>query len=516
MKIETQIKMNKASRGILLTSIMLLALLFVGIGPDNVIPGAQAHNQNSAANGRVSDELRSRMLDGSAANTIVRVVLQFSDSPSGQLNALLNRNGVHIRSKFSYLNTFIVDLPASVVSELASFSEVSYISLDDDTKAFGHISSTTGADAVRTQTTTNLLGGTTTTSLDGTGIGIAIVDSGIDSTHTSFLAKSNGVRIVVNLDFTGEGRTDDPFGHGTHVAATAAGNGRISNAAYIGIAPNANLINLRVLDKNGAGKTSNLLSSLDWVLAHRTTNNIRVVNMSLGTPAVDSYKNDPVCKAVRKLVDAGIVVVAAAGNNGKNGMGQKVYGEIHSPGNEPSAITVGASNTFGTDARNDDAVTTYSSRGPTRSFWTDTTGVKHYDNQLKPDIVAPGNKLVYAQSANNLLVTQNPQLDANVSPVGVRDMMYLNGTSMASPVVAGAAALLLQANPHLTPNMLKMILMYTAQQLAGYNTFEQGAGQLNIEGAVRLAKLVRTDLMSTTLLGSSLLTTSTLPTPQTT
>src|SRR5205807_5298452 len=114
------------------------------------------------------------------------------------------------------------------------------------------------------------------------------------------------------------------------------------------------------------------------------------------------------------------------------------------------------------------------------------------------------------------LVTQNPQLDANVSPVAARDQMILNGTSMSSPVVAGAAALLLQLNPKLTPNEVKMILMYTAQQLAGFNTFEQGAGQLNIEGAVRLAKLVRTDLLSTTLLGSPLLTTSTLPTPHTT
>src|SRR5205807_7576473 len=111
---------------------------------------------------------------------------------------------------------------------------------------------------------------------------------------------------------------------------------------------------------------------------------IRVVNMSLGTPAVDSFKNDPICRAVRRLVDAGVVVVAAAGNNGKNSAGQKVYGHIHCPGNEPSAITVGAANNYGTDSRTDDSVTSFSSRGPTRSFWTDAAHVKHYDNLIKP------------------------------------------------------------------------------------------------------------------------------------
>src|SRR5436305_5929137 len=105
--------------------------------------------------------------------------------------------------------------------------------------------------------------------------------------------------------------------------------------------------------------------------------------MSLGAPAIDSYTYDPVCRAVRKLVDAGIVVLAAAGNNGVNSAGQKIYGQIHSPGNEASAITVGAVNTFGTDERSDDVVTTFSSRGPTRSSSIDAEGIKHYDHLIK-------------------------------------------------------------------------------------------------------------------------------------
>ena len=264
------------------------------------------------------------------------------------------------------------------------------------------------------------------------------------------------------------------------------------------------------------GSMSMVLSALDWVYSNRAAYNIRVVNMSLGAPAVSSYKNDPLCLAVRKLVDAGVVVVTAAGNDGKDAFGRKQYGAIHAPGNEPSAITVGATNTFGTNSRADDSVTSYSSRGPTRSFWTDRTGVRHYDNLIKPDVVAPGNKLIFAESANNYLVGANPGLDTGLGAGrNNQKMMYLSGTSVSAPLVSGATALLFQANPKLTPNMVKLLITYTAQQLPNINMLEQGAGQLNIEGAVRLAKLVRTDLTNKTAIGAPLLT-SAPPPPQST
>src|SRR5215204_272471 len=178
-------------------------------------------------------------------------------------------------------------------------------------------------------------------------------------------------RYGAGKDYTGENRTDDPFGHGTHVAAIAAGSAAILSGKYSGVAPGATIYNLRVLNSFGVGRVSSVLAALDDLLLYHANYNIRVVNMSLGMPAIDSYKDDPVCQAVRRLVDAGVVVVAAAGNNGKDVKGQKVYGMIHSPGNEPSAVTVGASNDAGTIDRADDVVASYSSRGPTRSFWTD-------------------------------------------------------------------------------------------------------------------------------------------------
>ena len=472
---------------------------------------ASAARRDEKPANRISDELLEAARSEGASDRRVRVILQADAGAGGELAALLRRADVKTKGRLDGLGARVVELPARLVEELSEKSGVRFVSPDRETVAFGHVSLTTGADLVRDPTLTNPTG------LDGTGIGIAVLDSGIDTSHMAFLSdKGNTRRVVYSRDFTGENRIDDPYGHGTHVASIAAGNGRISHNNYLGIAPAASILNLRVLDSHGTGRVSNILAALDWVLQNRAAYNIRVVNMSLGAPAVDSYKNDPVCQAVRKLVDAGVVVVAAAGNLGKDANGNKIYGAIHSPGDEPSALTVGASNTFGTDVRTDDGVTTYSSRGPTRGVWTDASGTKHHDNLIKPDIVAPGNKNIDAAADGNYLITTYPSLDAGVSDADNRRMMYLNGTSMATPATAGAVALLLQANPKLTPNLVKAILMYTAQPLAGFNMLEQGAGEINIEGAVRLARLVRTDISASTPLGTPLLTSLVPPLPQTT
>src|SRR6185503_7840250 len=347
---------------------------------------------------KVASNLRD-MVGSKNSGSLVKVILQLNDKPSGQLNALLSANGVKIRRHFNNLNSFALELPLNVVDALSNFPEVAFISLDSEVMTMGgHIAHTTGTDNVRSMSADG--------ALDGSGIGIAIVDSGIYNAHTSFTDTQTGLsRIVVNQDFTGEGRTDDPYGHGTHVAAAAAGNGIISRGEYIGIAPRAKIVNLRVLNSKGTGSVSNVLAAFNWLMTNASTYNVRVVNLSIGMPAINSYKYDPMCVAVRALVDKGIVVVAAPGNNGKNSAGQKVYGQVHSPGNEPSAITVGAVDTKGTNQRSDDTIATYSSRGPTRSFWTDEAGVKHYDNQIKPEISAAGNKTIFAQSPNNYLVS---------------------------------------------------------------------------------------------------------------
>ena len=492
----------------LVTSVALVAALLSGILLND---RASAANHHKGKRVKVSQNLQAELLKGNNAN-LVNVVIQFNSKPSGELNSLLNRNGVHVRMKLNELNTVVVGLPAELIPSLSSFSEIDYVSADQDLEAHGLVSQTTGAAYRRNQTSNTGV----SYQLDGTGIGIAIFDSGVYAGHKSF-QDTNGYssRVVFSKDFTGENRTDDPYGHGTHVAAIAAANKTYYNAAYAGIAHGSKIVNLRVLNSTGQGKLSSLLQAIDWLLANRTTYNVRVANMSIGMAAIESYKDDPLCNAVRRLVNAGVTVFAAAGNDGKDASGKKVYGRIHSPGNEPSAITVGAANTFGSEGRSDDAVTTFSSRGPTRSFSTDANGVRQYDHLIKPDIVAPGNKIIAAQSPNNRLVSDQPDLNAVYTTDTANKMMFLSGSSMAAPVAAGAAAMLLEMNPKLTPNMIKMILMYTAQPLAGFNMFEQGAGLINIAGAADLTKLVRSDFSSNFALGTPLLT-SAPPTPQTT
>src|SRR5436190_1934368 len=328
----------------------------------------QAEERGGFKGQKISPDV-TEIIQGASTRKRASVILQVQNTKSAELADLLQRNGGRITSSLNNLGVIQVELPVGAIETVASSRLVQHVSADKQVRAFGHVTATTGADQIRNQTTTTLLGGTTSYTLDGSGIGIAIVDSGIDTNHKSFLGNNGLTRVVYSKDFTGENRVDDPYGHGSHVASIAAGNGRIANAKYLGVAPNANLVNLRVLNKTGVGSVASLLGALNWLMANHTTYNIKVVNMSLGMLAVDSYKNDPVCKAVRSLVDAGVVVVAAAGNNGKNTAGQKLYGHIHSPGIEPSAITVGATNTYGTDRRADDVMTTYSSRCPTRGFW---------------------------------------------------------------------------------------------------------------------------------------------------
>src|SRR6266513_5961867 len=184
-----------------------------------------------------------------------------------------------------------------------------------------------------------------------------------------------------------------------HMSGIIAGAGWFSTGSnfthtFKGIAPNANIINLRVLDQNGAGTDSSVIAAIQTAISLKSTYNIRVINLSLGRQAYESYKVDPLCQAVEAAWNAGIVVVVAAGNQGRNdSAGTEGYGTIAVPGNDPYAITVGAMKTAGTPTRSDDTIASYSSKGPTT-----------YDYVVKPDIVAPGNQVISTLAPNASLL----------------------------------------------------------------------------------------------------------------
>ena len=432
-------------------------------------------------------------------------------TPNVVLQENLARLGGRISQQHSEMGLLTIEAPRSILRQLAAEGSISYVSPDRPVLAqAGHLERTTGAMDGAIDPAGK--------ALYGVGIGIAIIDSGIDETHTLIKAATGHPGVIFKKDFTGQNLTADNYGHGTHVATIAAGRKDLYSAAYRGVAPAAKLLDLRVLNDAGAGAASSVIAALDWCITNKAAHNIRVINLSLGTMAKDSYKTDPLCLAARRAVNAGIVVVAAAGNDGKAANGSKIYGSIHSPGIDPSVITVGAANTMGSDKRSDDQVASYSSRGPTRSYTT-VNGVRKYDNLIKPDIIAPGNKLIGACSTKSRgraqsLIESYPSLKAGTAATAADEVMYLSGTSMSAPVVAGGVAMLLEANPTLTPSLVKAILMYTAQPLNGFNMLEQGAGLFNVKGAAKLVARMKSNV-STLSSGAALLTAS-LPIPDTT
>ena len=214
-------------------------------------------------------------------------------------------------------------------------------------------------------------------------------------------------RVAARLDFTGEG-VDDGYGHGTHVAGMVAGNGRSSGGQHAGVAPGANIVSLKVLDQHGVGRTSDVIAAIEWVLQHGRLYGVRVINLSIGHPVVESYRSDPLNLAVQKAVRRGFVVVTSAGNSGRTDDGSVQYGSILSPANDPSVITVGAVDTNGTAFRSDDVVADFSSRGPTL-----------FDGFVKPDVVAPGRRITSTAAPFSYLATTFPErLVAGATPEG--------------------------------------------------------------------------------------------------
>lgn len=426
----------------------------------------------------------------------VDVIIQFNHPMQARHFEEIAAHGGRLKFALDHIQGAAYRIPSGMLAWLERHPDVAYVSPDrpnkvafDDEKIPAVM-----ADVARQQY-----------ALDGTGVGVAVIDSGVYSHDDLRTADKSASRIVYAESFVlGDTSTNDAYGHGTHVAGIIAGNGYDSQSGYsqqyIGLAPNANIVNLRVLDGSGAGTDSQVIAAIGRAIQLKSTYNIRVINLSLGRPVEESYAQDPLCQAVEAAWQAGIVVVVAAGNNGRdNSLGTNGYGTVGAPGSDPAVITVGATKTSDTPTRLDDNIASYSSKGPTL-----------VDHVVKPDLVAPGNRVISLEAPGSYLVTTYPS--QNVLPLPTCDALgvcttgpggqylQLSGTSMATPVVAGAAALMIQQDPTLTPDTVKARMMKTAWKgfpttsvaydalgnayLETYDVFTIGAGYLDIDAVL--------------------------------
>ena len=454
----------------------------------------------------------------------VSVIIQLSPgTPPGQVKKFARS----INQNLTGIGAVAANVPVAVLEKLLSNGWVRYVSPDRQNKSAWDDAPQPVNDGIARQNY----------GVDGSGIGIAVIDSGVyqhDDLQTTDMKSS---RVVYSESFVpGDPSTGDKYGHGTHVAGIVAGNGHDSAGRFFGIAPNANIINLRVLDANGGGSDSVVIAAINRAIQLKNQYNIRVINISLGRPVYESYTLDPLCQAVEAAWKSGIVVVAAAGNMGRdNSFGEQGYATIEAPGNDPNVITVGAMSPQGTWTRTDDIVASYSSKGPSL-----------LDHILKPDIMAPGNKITSLLSPGSTL-SQIAPVGAVIKPTQLTwlcdvftgdtscgatspgpQYMQLSGTSMATPVVAGGAALMIQSNPNVTPDMIKARMMRSAWKgypargnswgrdvkgntyLSQYDAFTIGAGYLDIQAALGDSSTVNGGAASPTVVFNSITKTATL------
>jgi serine protease AprX len=272
----------------------------------------------------------------------------------------------------------------------------------------------------------------------GTGVGIAVIDTGIDGALPDFASANGHSRVVVSaVDNPHATTANDGYGHGTDVAGIIAGNGNNREDAlhgqYVGVAPNANLVSIKVSDEAGATTVLDVIYGLQFAIQHQAQYNIRVINLSLNSATPQSYKVDPLDAAAEAAWMHGIVVVAAAGNRGSAPDAVQ-----YSPANDPYVITVGGVDENGTADPSDDAAASWSSRGTTQ------------DGVQKPDVYAPGAHIVSVLAPNSVFA--NPSCDCLV---GDGQYIQTSGTSMAAPMITGLVADLLQAHPRWTPAQVK-------------------------------------------------------------
>lgn len=366
-------------------------------------------------------------------------VIIYSKRTINEIRDCIVENYGQIKYELPFINAVSVEIPKEKISKISHHKMIGLIS-DDAIVSKAPIYYSAKTINPNSEDSFDNIKNSFNDTERGKGVGVAVIDTGI-APHYDLIKPVN--RIIAFKDFIGNKETlYDDDGHGTHVAGIIAGNGYTSQK-YMGTAPCANLIAIKALDHAGNGTESDILAALQWVLNNRKLYNIKVINLSLGIKAESPYKDDPLVRGANAAVRHGLSVITAAGNNGPGKC------TINSPGISPYVITVGAADLSHTDSESGITVAKFSSRGPTMS------------GEIKPDLIAPGVDI-------SSLDGKNP-----------KGYAVQSGTSMAAPVVSGAAACLYALYPRLTPFQVKRILVQDALPIDKENRYAQGRGLLN-------------------------------------
>ena len=427
----------------------------------------------------------------------VRIIVQKTVEDT-RLEDLVVQNGGTIVQDLPIIHAFAALLPAKTVSILAQMDGVRWVSLDapvvktstdaEDAQPFkvmlpiivsSSSSQATTDEAEPVNAAASLISQnnyldtlnvrqTWDMGLKGQGIGVAVIDSGVsfDKSLSADATKGTGSRLVKQLSFNAKATTtSDTYGHGTHIAGIIGGNGYTSNGSYVGIAPQVNLISLKISDDKGQAYESDTVAALQWVLNNKAKYNIRVLNLSVNSTVEQSYHTSPLDAAAEILWFNGVVVVVSAGNSISHGV---YYNTVNAaPANDPFVITVGASVGVFTPQPTDDFIAPFSAYGTT------------VDGVTKPDLIAPGTAIISTLSPSSTWAKEYPwRLVANGS------FIWLSGTSMAAPMVTGAVALLLQDEPKLTPDQVKYRLTHASNTIIGTLDGKKSYPYLNVYKAV--------------------------------
>ena len=398
---------------------------------------------------------------------VADVVVQSLPGAAGTAERAVARLGGQVTRRLTIVDGFAASLPRTAVDDLQRADGVRAVTEDRRMTVQGDLDPVLGTSVypkvVRADDTWRA--GST-----GRGVTVAVVDTGVAP------VADLGGRIVPVSDpltgattpcqnLSGEAGCQDSYGHGTFVAGIVAGNGAASGGRYRGIAPEANVVSVKVAGRDGSADVSTVLAAIQWVVSFRDQYGIRVLNLSLGTDSTETYRLDPLNYAVERAWAAGVTVVVSASNRGP------APGTISKPGDDPFVITVGALDDRGTPGLGDDRLPDYSSRGPTA------------DGLAKPDVVAPGARLVSLRSPGSAVDTAFPNAGDGAYRRG-------SGTSMATAVVSGVAALVHQARPELGPDGAKHALRATARPAASADALAVGAGVVDALAASAAAPMV--------------------------